>query len=69
MPERVAWYAEGVESRTFTCRCSWSGVLGDMSHEYFHELVEYSCPECDAHLVLRSLPKLKDVRESASKGE
>ena len=34
--------------------CGWNGVFFDLSLEAFPDLAQYSCPECDTHLVLVS---------------
>ena len=38
-----------------TCHhCEWTGIFFDLSLEAFQDLAQYSCPECDTHLVLVS---------------
>ncbi len=38
-----------------TCHhCGWTGIFFDLSLEAFQDLAQYSCPECDTHLVLVS---------------
>ena len=53
-----------------TCHhCEWTGIFSDLSLEAFQDLAQYSCPECDTHLVLVSdAPRPQSGAEDHARG-
>ena len=67
MAEVFGYYDSGWQEDVFSCPdCGWSGRTGDVDPDYFRDLMDLSCPECDKMLVIvcYSKPtrmKLKDA--------
>ena len=67
MPVRVGYY-EAARRTTWECSCGWHGRFEEMVQGLSSELIEASCPACDAHLALIDLPTIEDTRRSAAAG-
>ena len=67
MPTSEDYYSDWL-SRKHTCMCGWSGSGTELSTELFAALIEASCPKCDRHLVLVSLPGFGEARAAATTG-
>ncbi len=53
---------------TLTCPgCGWSGS-GAGNEEYFDELLDVSCPQCDRMLLIVSFPTAEETRAAAAAG-
>jgi hypothetical protein len=69
MALQFRYYDPSWRRDTFQCpSCTWSGSSADMTPEYFQELQDFSCPSCDARLLIVSYPTLDDIKAAARDG-
>lgn len=60
-------YYDYRQIRTVECRCSWSGPPGPYE-DYFHELLDVTCPRCDTMLLIVPYPTDAETRAAAAAG-
>jgi hypothetical protein len=65
---KTAKYYSSWRKKRYACKCGWKGPHDEMSTELFDSLIELSCPECDAHLLLVPYPTFDEVKTAAAKG-
>ncbi len=69
MARVVSWYERTGDGEAVACvECPWAGVGGDLVGMVIGDLLERSCPRCDAHLEFALFPDADDIREAAALG-
>jgi predicted RNA-binding Zn-ribbon protein involved in translation (DUF1610 family) len=53
---RIVGWDDVNDTDVFVCTCGWEGPLTQLVPEDFQDVFDYSCPQCDRTLVLRSKP-------------
>lgn len=64
----LADYFSDWRSRAYSCACGWTGTHEALDDALFEAVIQKSCPKCDAHLLVLSLPTGDDIRRAAAAG-
>ena len=67
MAAKQVMYYNYDRSETVECRCGWSGQPGAYE-DYFHELLDVTCPRCDTMLLIVPYPTRAQTEEAAAAG-
>ena len=67
MAAKQVKYYDYDRSKAVECRCGWSGQPGAYE-DYFHELLDVTCPRCDTMLLIVPYPTDEQTRAAAAGG-
>ena len=67
MAAKQVRYYDYDRSEPVECRCGWSGLPGAYE-DYFHELLDVTCPACDSMLLIVPYPTFEQTRAAAADG-
>ncbi|HMU28272.1 MAG TPA: hypothetical protein PKA65_12800 [Solirubrobacterales bacterium] len=67
MAAKQVKYYDYDRSEKVECRCGWSGQPGAYE-DYFHELLDVTCPRCDRMLLIVPYPTRAETEEAAAAG-
>jgi len=48
--------------------CGWSGTGADADREFFNELFDLRCPQCDVMILIVSYPTIDETKAEAARG-
>ena len=68
MPAKILSYYGYDEEAPLECPRGWRGRVGEGSREYYAELFDVSCPECDAMLLIVGYPTIDETKAEAARG-
>ena len=67
MAAKQVKYYDYDRSEPVECGCGWSGLPGAYE-DYFHELLDVTCPDCDSMLLIVPFPTYEQTRAAAADG-